>query len=60
MKYLRLLIFIQLSSSGFVHKQCVEDYIGNRDKYIKKGRGHDFKNAVSKIEEFIIDPLVRY
>lgn len=45
--------------SGFIDEHYIVDYIENREKYIKKGRGRDFKDAVARMDEYIQDPLVR-
>lgn len=45
--------------SGIIDEHYIVDYIENREKYIKKGRGRDFKDAVARMDEYIQDPLVR-
>lgn len=54
-KYLIFIIF-----SGFVDSDKVVDYNDNRSKYVSKGKGFDFTEAVKKIEEYISDPVVCY
>lgn len=44
--------------SGFIESNNIEDYLPNREKYLNKGRGSDYKNAIAKIDEFLADPLV--
>lgn len=51
-------MFIFSLNSGFVHKDFVVNYSENREKYIHKGRGNDYKNAVTRMEEFISEPIV--
>lgn len=36
------------------------DYANNREKFINKRRGKDFKDAVVEMDEFISDPVVSY
>lgn len=45
--------------SGFVDKDKIVHYGQNRAKFISKGRGLDFKNAVTQIDEYISDPMVQ-
>lgn len=45
--------------SGFVDHDKIEDYLQNREKFMKKGRGNDFKLAVQCMDDFIADPVVR-
>lgn len=35
------------------------DYESHRAKYIKKGRGVNFREAVKQMDDFIRDPIVR-
>lgn len=45
--------------SGFVQKSNIVEYESNRSKYIEKGRGKLFEEAVAQMDEFISDPIVR-
>lgn len=36
----------------------IEDYSKNREKFISKGKGNDFKLAVQQMDEYISDPTV--
>lgn len=48
-----------LHHSGFVLKNNIEDYVQNRAKYIDKGKGPGFKQAVQEMDDFLKDPTVR-
>ncbi|XP_031634811.1 PC4 and SFRS1-interacting protein-like [Contarinia nasturtii] len=50
-------LFFGTKTFGFVHQDFVCDYVQNRTKYATKGRGSDFKNAVIRMDEFILDPV---
>lgn len=45
-------------SSGFAHHKDIVEYTSNRATYIKKRREPRFTEAVTKIEEYIRDPVV--
>lgn len=45
--------------SGFVDLEFTHSYLEHKDKYIKKGRGKQFKLAVEQCEDFVRDPSVR-
>lgn len=51
-------IHFTLIYSGFIEANNIEDYLPNREKYLNRGRGSDYKNAIAKIDEFLTDPLV--
>lgn len=36
----------------------IEDYSKNREKFISKGKGNDFKLAIQQMDEYISDPTV--
>lgn len=44
--------------SGFVDNDKIESYESNRERFITKGKGLDFKDAVKKMDEFISNPTV--
>lgn len=44
--------------SGFVEPGKIEAYVENRSKYIAKGKGTAFSDAVKQMEEYIADPVV--
>lgn len=44
--------------SGFVQRTKINDYTQNREKFVKKGRGEAFREAVKRIDEFISNPIV--
>lgn len=44
--------------SGFIEPSKLESYIENRSKYVAKGKGSVFHDAVKQIEEYISDPVV--
>lgn len=45
-------------SSGLVDLDKVLFYTAHREKYISKGKGSDFHNAVKSLEEFMSDRTV--
>lgn len=55
-KLYSLIIFIIFS--GFVEPKLVEDYSGNRLKFVGKGKGASFHDAVQKMDEYISNPMV--
>lgn len=44
--------------SGLVDLDKVLFYTTNREKYISKGKGTDFANAVKSLEEYMVDRKV--
>lgn len=53
-------IFVNTNDfSGLVDLNKVLFYTAHREKYISKGRGPDFVNAVKSLEEFMSDRTVR-
>lgn len=46
--------------SGFIDSKNIEDYVSNREKYIDRGKGIDFRNAIGKIDDFVSDPEVNF
>lgn len=50
---------VRFDYSAFVETRNVCGYFPNRDKYIKKGRGNEFTNAVKECDEFVSDPTVK-
>lgn len=51
--------FSSSKNSGFVDQKKVENYIVNRQKFVSKGRGTDFKIAVQQMDEYISNPTVK-
>lgn len=47
------------SNSGFVLENNIEEYVTSRAKYVDKGKGPEFKQAVHEIDNFLKDPTVR-
>lgn len=47
-----------LNFSGFVDLDKVEDYSTNRLKFMAKGKGKAFTDAVRKIDEYSSDAMV--
>lgn len=47
------------SISGFVSTEHVTSYLQNRAKYIKRGRGKGFNEAVEECNDFLANGLVR-
>lgn len=45
--------------SGFVDNDKIEQYAQNRTKFLAKGKGSSFKDAVRQIDEYISDPMVQ-
>lgn len=43
-----------------MEKKYIEDYERNREKYITKGKGADFREAIRRIDEYLSDPEVSY
>lgn len=39
--------------SGFVSSERIVNYSANREKFIKKGKGNDFRNAVKEMDEYL-------
>lgn len=44
--------------SGFVQHDKIESYIENRERFIKKGKGVDFRTAVQHMDEYASDSVV--
>lgn len=44
--------------SGFVDVDKILDYREHREKFIKKGRGVTFRDAIVKMDQFIANPQV--
>lgn len=55
-----LVIKIIHSNSGFVDSCLIKNYEKNREKYVEKGRGMAFKEAVKQMDEIIADPKVAF
>ncbi|XP_031621913.1 uncharacterized protein LOC116339963 [Contarinia nasturtii] len=49
-------LFFGTKEFGFVDRDKIEDYTQNREKFIGKGRGSDFKYAVNQMDNYISDP----
>lgn len=52
------LFFLFVYLSGFVEIGNTRSYMEHKEKYIKKGRGKKFLQAVSECEHHIKDPTV--
>lgn len=39
-------------------RESIEEYEKNREKFMNKRRGKDFKDAVTEMDEFISNPVV--
>lgn len=50
--------FTLLHHSGFVENDRVKDFSKNREKFVKKGRGAVFNEALEQMDQFISDPVV--
>ncbi|XP_031635506.1 hepatoma-derived growth factor-related protein 3-like [Contarinia nasturtii] len=48
--------FFGTNNFGFVELENTHSYWEYKEKYVKRGRGHMFKEAVRQCEEFIKDP----
>lgn len=44
--------------SAFVDQNKIELYAQNRSKFLTKGKGSSFKDAVKQIDEYISNPMV--
>lgn len=44
--------------SGLVDNDKIESYSINREKFISKGKGSDFKMAVKHMDEYLSNPMV--
>lgn len=44
--------------SGFVSHDKIESYIENRERFIKKGKGTDFRTAVQHMDEYVVNKVV--
>lgn len=44
--------------SGFIDPARIQEYGPNREKYLKKGKGIAFQQAVGQMDEYISDPIV--
>lgn len=42
--------------SGFVDKDKIENYSEHREKFVSKGRGTAFMNAVTQMDQYISQP----
>lgn len=51
-------VLISIFYSGFVDDDKIENYVYNREKFILKGKGADFKMAVKYMDEYLSDPKV--
>lgn len=49
-------LFFGTKNFGFVDVNKVENYLEHREKFIKKGRGAPFKDAVYQMDQFIENP----
>lgn len=45
--------------SGFVCESKIVDFLSNRIKFAKKGKGKEFQEGIQHIDEFIKDPVVK-
>lgn len=52
-------LYYHIIYSGFVDSCQVQNYENNREKYIGKGRGFAFKEAVKQMDQIIADPKVK-
>lgn len=55
----RSFTFFLSKNSGFVDQSKVESYTANRQKFVSKGKGTDFKIAVQQMDEYISNPTVK-
>lgn len=58
MEHISTLKIFSIHCSGFVDHDKIECYETNRERFISKGRGLDFNDAVKKMDEFISNPSV--
>lgn len=56
--FMFLIVWYFLYNSGFVDVQMIASYLQSRDKYIKRGKGKKFEDAVQKCDQFMKDPIV--
>lgn len=47
-----------LISSGSVPIENILGYVQNRSKYVTKGRGYDFQEAIKECDSYITNPQV--
>lgn len=47
------------TNSGFVLENNIEGYVDGRSKYVEKGKGPEFKQAVQEMDDYLRSPTVR-
>lgn len=59
---LLIYVIVLFSTSGFVDKKNMKNYIDFRDVHIKSGKDHglSFEKAIEEIEKLISDPEVSF
>lgn len=45
--------------SGFVERDKIVSFVDNRTKFVRKGKGVDFRRAVEQMDEYVLDSVVR-
>lgn len=53
-----LIITTNHLDSGVVDEERIADYKSNREQFCTKGKGADFNNAITQMDEYISNPSV--
>lgn len=56
--FIIILLFLICTYSGFIDADKMESYLKYREKFVKKGKGKNFQDAVQKCDQFLENPSV--